>query len=317
MTWRELRAVPPVAVDAGRPVHDRAVAGATPVRGDLLGPLVRRAHRPRPADRVVVVGVDGAELVLHRGHELRRLDGGETVEVGHLVERAVDGALGRGAVVADDVVDERVLQRADRLDGVDQRGRRGNRCARGSRRRPPSAAPAPASARSISSHAGITSGRSVSSASAGTMPVLPAGARTSPALRVPAAGEPAGVPVRPLQRHVVRSVGGAGREVHEERLLGSQRLLGAHPVDRPVRQVLGQVVALLRRSSRLDRRRALVQRRVVLVVLAADEAVEVLEPAAAGGPRVERPDALPVGDRAARRADGVVVIEAPGGAAAR
>ena len=60
------------------------------------------------------------ELVLHRRHELGRLDRGEAVEVRHLVERAVDRALGRRAVVADDVVDERVLERADVLQRVDQ-----------------------------------------------------------------------------------------------------------------------------------------------------------------------------------------------------
>ena len=50
-------------LDARRPVDDRAVARAAPVRGDLLGPLVGRVHRVRPADRVVVVGLRPAELV--------------------------------------------------------------------------------------------------------------------------------------------------------------------------------------------------------------------------------------------------------------
>ena len=54
------------------------------------------------------------------------------------------------------------------------------------------------------------------------------------------------------------------------------------------RQVFGEVVALGRRLRRLDRRGALIQRRIPLVVLAADEAVEVFEAAAAGRPRVER-----------------------------
>src|SRR3954469_2768712 len=38
-------------------VHDRPVAGATEMRGDLLGPLIRGVHRVRPANRVVVVGL--------------------------------------------------------------------------------------------------------------------------------------------------------------------------------------------------------------------------------------------------------------------
>ena len=52
-------------------------------------------------------------------------------------------------------------------------------------------------------------------------------------------------------------------------------------------EILGERVALLGRLRRLDRRGALVQARVVLVGLAADEAVEVLE-TRAGGPLVER-----------------------------
>ena len=48
------------------------------------------------------------------------------------------------------------------------------------------------------------------------------------------------------------------------------------------------MIALFWRLRRLDRRRPLVQGRVPLVVLTADEAVEVLEAAAAGRPRVER-----------------------------
>ena len=51
------------------------------------------------------------------------------------------------------------------------------------------------------------------------------------ALLVPAVGELALVLVDPLLRHVVRGVGGARREVHEERLVRHQRLLLAHPGD--------------------------------------------------------------------------------------
>ena len=109
-------------------------------------------------------------------------------------------------------------------------------------------------------------------------------------LGVPAVGELAGVLVRPFQRNLVRGVGGAGREVGEERLVRGQRLLRADPVDAVVGQVVGEVVALLRGLLRFHRVGALVQRRVVLVVLAADESVEVLEPAAAGRPRIERAD---------------------------
>ena len=107
---------------------------------------------------------------------------------------------------------------------------------------------------------------------------------------VPALVEPALVAVGPLRRHVVRGVRGARREVHEERLVRGQRLLLAGPGDRLVGHVVHEVVALLGRAPRLDRRRVLVDRRVPLVRLAADEAVEVLEPAARVRPVVERSD---------------------------
>ena len=107
-------------------------------------------------------------------------------------------------------------------------------------------------------------------------------------LGVPPVVELTRVLVRPLLGHVVRRVRRAGREVHEERLVTHQRLLRADPLDRLVGHVAHQVVALLGRPPRLDGRRALIQRRVVLVCLAADEPVEVLE-ATAGRPVLERP----------------------------
>ena len=66
--------------------------------------------------------------------------------------------------------------------------------------------------------------------------------------------------------------------------------------DRLVGHVLGEVVALLRRLRRLDRRGPFVERRVPLVRLAAEEAVEVLE-AAAGRPLVERAHRARLPDR--------------------
>ena len=82
-------------------------------------------------------------------------------------------------------------------------------------------------------------------------------------------------------------MGGPGREVHEEGLVGHQRLLPAHPLDGVVGQVFGEVIAFLGGLCQLDRRGALVERGVVLVGLGADEAVEILE-AAAGRPGVVR-----------------------------
>ena len=96
---------------------------------------------------------------------------------------------------------------------------------------------------------------------------------------------------------MVRRVRRAGREVDEERLVRHERLLLADPRDRLVGHVLGEVVALLGRPLRLDRRRALVERRVVLVRLAADEAVEVLEAPPPAGPGVERAHRARLPDR--------------------
>src|SRR5262245_55144581 len=103
---------------------------------------------------------------------------------------------------------------------------------------------------------------------------------------VPAVVELALVLVRPCLRDVVWGVRRPWREVHEERLVGRQGLQLAGPGYRLVREVLGQVVSLLRRFRSLDGLVALVESRVPLVGLAADEAVEVLE-AAPSGPAVE------------------------------
>ena len=107
---------------------------------------------------------------------------------------------------------------------------------------------------------------------------------------VPALVELPLVAVRPVLRDVVRSVRGARREVHEERPVRGQRLLLARPGDRLVRHVVHEVVAVLGGAPRLDRRRVLVDRRVPLVRLPAEEAVEVLEPAARVRPVIERSD---------------------------
>jgi hypothetical protein len=104
---------------------------------------------------------------------------------------------------------------------------------------------------------------------------------------VPTLVELALVLVSPLLRYMVGRMGGAGGEVDEEGLVGRQRLWLADPLEGLVRHVREQVVALLGRLLQLDRRGPFVERRVPLVRLAADEAVEVLEASAARGPGVE------------------------------
>ena len=113
----------------------------------------------------------------------------------------------------------------------------------------------------VSSQAGISSGRCGQLGVSGNHAQLLLSGEGLLAQLVPALIELALVLVDPFLRHVVRRVAGAGREIHEERLVGHQRLLLAHPLDRLVRHVLGEVVALLRSLLRLDRRRAFVDGR--------------------------------------------------------
>ena len=76
-------------LDSLGPVHDRSVARAAPMRGDLLGPLVRSIHGVRPAHGIVVVRFRPAELVQPRHQELGRLQCGRAVEIDHLVVCAI------------------------------------------------------------------------------------------------------------------------------------------------------------------------------------------------------------------------------------
>ena len=215
-----------------------------------------------------------------RRHELRRLQLRGAVERDDLVERPVRRALRAGAVVADDHVDERVLEDPEILERVDE---------------PPDVVVGVLHEARVDLHLarehrlevlGQVVPRADLIRPSGQLRVggdhaelLLTGERLL-ADRVPAGVEAALVLGAPLLRRVMRRVRRARREVHEERLVGHQGLLLTDPGDRLVGQVLGEVVALLRRLRRLDRRHAVVERRVVLVRLGADEAVEVLEAAA-------------------------------------
>ena len=122
ITWWNCCASRPLACDAVGPVDDGAVARAAPVRGDLLGPLVGRVHGVRPAHGIVVVGIRRAELVDVLYQELGRhqVRNPEAVEGQHLVERALERAFGTGAVVADDVVDQGVVEDLQVRQRIDQ-----------------------------------------------------------------------------------------------------------------------------------------------------------------------------------------------------
>ena len=286
-----------LGVDATRPVHDGAVAGPAPVGGHLLGPLVGRVHRVRPAHGVVVVRVRGPEVVDPGGHELRGLQRAGPVENEQLVEGAVQVALRRGAVVADDHVDERVVEDLEVGQGVDQ---------------PTDMVVGVLEEPGVDLH---LAGHDRPQVLGRLVPcgdlVVPRGQLSRLrdhtelllsregflAQRVPALVELAAVFVRPLGRNVVGRVRRTRRVVGEERLVRHQGLLLPHPRDRAVGHVLGQVVALLRSPVGLHGRLVLVERRRVLVGLAAEEAVEVLESPAAAGPVVEGPHRTGLPDR--------------------
>ena len=107
---------------------------------------------------------------------------------------------------------------------------------------------------------------------------------------VPALVELAFVLVGPFFGHVVGGMCGAGREVGKERLVGCQRLLLRDPCHGLVGHVLHEVVALFGRLLWIDRRGPFVDRRVPLVRLAAEEAIEILEAAATRRPGIKRSD---------------------------
>ena len=264
----------------------------------------------RPAHGVVVVGFRPAEFVDPRRQVLGRLEGLQAVEVAHLVEAPVDPTLGRGAVVADDVVNERVVEDVQLLQQVHDAANVvvGEFHEAGIHLHLPAQ-------HGLERFGHRVPGRHL----LGARGELAVG-RDDPELLLPGEGllaqlvpalvELALVFVGPLFRNVVGRVGGAGGEVDEERLVGRQRLLLRNPLDGLVGHVRHEVVALLGRLLVLDRRGALVERRIPLVRLAAEEAVEVLEAAAAGGPRVKGADGAGLPD-----GDFVVLAELRGGVA--
>ena len=83
----------------------------------------------------------------------------------------------------------------------------------------------------------------------------------------------------PLRRRVVRRVAGAGRVVEEERLLRRDRLGVADELERLVGDVVGEVVALLRRARLVDHVVVVDEVRIPLVRLGAEEPVPALKAA--------------------------------------
>ena len=99
--------------DSFRPMHDHPVAGAAEMTGHLLSPLKGRVARPGPADREMRKGRRPAPILDVIHHLIGFAD--DAVERHHLIVGAFGSAFGARAVVADDVKEERVIQRAHSL----------------------------------------------------------------------------------------------------------------------------------------------------------------------------------------------------------
>jgi hypothetical protein len=169
-----------------------------------------------------------------------------------LGDRAGEGPLGGSAVVADDVVDQRVVQDAQVGEGVDEPAD----MVVGVLQEPGVDLHLPGQRRLEVVALGIP-GRDlvVAGGQLGVLgddpELLLAGEGLLPH-RVPALVEPPPVLVGPLGWHMVGGMGGTGGEVHEQRLVRGHRLLLAGPQDRLVGHVVHEVVAVLGRPPRLD-----------------------------------------------------------------
>ena len=118
----ELRARCGVGFDPGRPPDGQGVAGAAEVPSQDHRALVRRAARPGPPGVVDGVALEPAEDV-QAAEPLERLellfDGGDDAVVRHQLADRARLALRRGAVVAPEVEDQRVVAVAEGVDLVD------------------------------------------------------------------------------------------------------------------------------------------------------------------------------------------------------
>ncbi len=114
----ELLAQGPLVLDARRPGHHHVLVDTAEPGGVLLEPVERRVKGPGPARRHVVVGLLGAPDIIpfHLRFHRHLVD---TIEERDLVRRTQRAALGAGTIIAVDVDDERVVEPAQVLKGLD------------------------------------------------------------------------------------------------------------------------------------------------------------------------------------------------------
>ena len=292
----------PACLHAGRPVHHQAVAGAAEVRGDLLGPLVRRVHGQRPAHRVHGVGHRPADLVdpgVHVGDVV-----GDPVTDEVLADGALGATLAGGAVVPEQVDQEGVVEDAELCEGVDQPAdlHVGVLGEPGVGLHEPDGHALGVLVELVPVRHSVRPGRQLGVGADDAEPLL--AFEDLLAHGVPAGVEPTLVPLDPLGRDVQRRMGGAEGHVGEEGPLRGQRLLGAHPVHGVVEEILGQVVALLGQPVGFDGGGTGVELGVPVVHLGAHEAVEGVEAFArrppgerTGGGHLHRRGLVPLAER--------------------
>ena len=264
---------PAAGAETGGPVHDERVRDTT-FMGVALEPLERSVPGPGPSPRVVVVGLGGSEVVDPLEVLFEAL--GDEIEEILLVERSPGATLGRCTVVAHDDHD-RVLGLTELLDEVEEACHLRVRMAE-----EPGEDLHEPSGESLLVGAQRVPGRDPR----GALGELRSGGQES---RGQLAGEhllpppvPALVEVPPVRRDgvggsLVRRMAGSGCEPQKEgsRRRGSPKV--GEVADGVVRQVLGQVVPLVRTARRLDRLVVADQLGVVLVRLSSHEAVVPIE----------------------------------------
>src|SRR6266480_2749906 len=94
--------------DTFGPVHDHSVAGASPMRSNLFGPLERSIQGMRPANGIVRESIWASpviDMIHHLGSSAYN-----TIQSHHLIVRPFRSAFGTRSVIAYNVDEESVIQ---------------------------------------------------------------------------------------------------------------------------------------------------------------------------------------------------------------
>jgi hypothetical protein len=244
----------------------------------LLAQLERCVAGKGPPDRIVVVGPRLAELINALEvplDGLGRLAGEDRDAL--LVEQAVERALARGAVVADEHEQERVVELAGLLEEVDDPTDLGVGVLHvaGVDLGHPSEQLLLVRRQVVPGRHALEHRRQLRRLGDDAQLLLP-GQGLLP-VGVPPHVELALVAVGPLRPDMMRRMHRPESEVGQPRLLRGYRLVLSDPADRLVGKVLREVVAVLRQPGLVDRLSVHEQLRVPLVRVAAEEAVEPVE----------------------------------------